>query len=72
MHSKNKSLTPSELVKKHISDPSHVITDEELKKVKVGITDEGRADEKMFTSGKEINTPIHKEAITNPYDLLDL
>jgi hypothetical protein len=36
MESKNKKLTPAELVKIHLKDPSHVITDEELQMVKVG------------------------------------
>lgn len=30
-----KELTPSELVRKHMEDPNHVITDEELRNVKL-------------------------------------
>jgi hypothetical protein len=30
-------ITPKELIKKHIADPSHKITDEELKRLVVGV-----------------------------------
>jgi hypothetical protein len=33
--STSKEMTPSELVRKHIQDPNHVITDEEFRNVKL-------------------------------------
>jgi len=30
-------ITPKELIRKHIADPSHKITDEDLKKLVVGV-----------------------------------
>lgn len=32
-----KKLTPKELIKKHILDPNHTVTDEELSEVQVGV-----------------------------------
>jgi hypothetical protein len=30
-------ITPKELIKKHIADPTHKVTDEELKRLVVGV-----------------------------------
>lgn len=30
-------MTPKDLIRKHIADPNHVITDEELKRLVVGV-----------------------------------
>jgi len=38
-------LTPSELVKRHIEDPNHVITDEELRSVKLVLDEPLRMNE---------------------------
>jgi hypothetical protein len=35
LYQQKRELTPSELVRKHIQDPTHVVTDEELKNVKL-------------------------------------
>jgi len=50
---KGGKLTPAELFQKHIKDPNHVVTEEELKNLKVGVDAE---DEKEIS--KETYTQI--------------
>jgi hypothetical protein len=33
---KDKRLTPAELIRKHIKDPGHVVTEDELRNLRVG------------------------------------
>ncbi len=37
METQKNSFTPKELVYKHIYDPNHVVTEEDLKNLKVGV-----------------------------------
>jgi hypothetical protein len=63
------ALTPAELMKKHNSNPNHIITDSEMKNLKVG-------DE--VATRKAINKEIEEKGLadqnkrrSNPYDILD-
>jgi hypothetical protein len=69
----DQSLTPKELVKKHMEDPAHVVTDEELKKVKVG--DDAVSETELENEAEEKSDEITNEDgrdddVPNPYDVL--
>ena len=65
----NESLTPKELTRKHLKDPKHIISDEEMKNLKTNPEadkelhqkEEGKLDELKNETGK--HPP-------NPYDIL--
>ena len=59
---KSKSITPGELVKKHIKDLTHVITDDELANVKVGEEGEDKAEFEKEIADKE-EEMVDKDAI---------
>jgi hypothetical protein len=62
-------LTPNQLLKKHISDPDHKVTDEELKLVKVGVDAENELEvEKRVAEKEEENHS--KPHLPNPYDVV--
>jgi len=69
---KDKGLTPRELFQKHVKDPEHHVTDEELRSLKVGdeaeseITIEKEAD----TKKDEIKSVPNNGTLPNPYDVL--
>ena len=79
MESKNKKLTPAELIKKHLNDRNHVITDEELQKVMVGVDSHSEpyknviaaADSNRETAKNEKQVTNEKN-VANPYDSLDI
>lgn len=66
-----KPLTPGELIKKHIHDQNHVVTDEELQQVKVGVDavdeSEVKKREKELEEGIE---ELKEKHAPNPYDVL--
>lgn len=39
METQKNSFTPKELVYKHIYDPNHVVTEEELKNMRIGVSE---------------------------------
>jgi hypothetical protein len=71
---KSENITPGELVKKHIKDPNHVITDDELANVKVG--EEGETDsefkKEIADKEEELENLNHKKDGTSSYDILDI
>ena len=71
---KNKIITPKDLVKKHIQDPNHVISDEEFDHVKVGEEGEDKAEVKKEIADKEeeLENLIHKKDGDSSYDILDI
>lgn len=65
-------LTPSELVKKHISDKEHVITNEELDHLKIGAEAESKDELEKEVEEKLEEDGLSDEHETNSYDLLDI
>ena len=66
------SLSPKELMRKHLNDPNHQVTDEELRNVKVGVDAE---DEQQVIEGSEkikekINTTPDNTSLPNPYSVI--
>lgn len=64
--SKDEQLTPHELLEKHLKDPNHTVTDDELKKLKVGSTSE---DTDVLKETKTKEDERH-DSPPNPYDVL--
>ena len=64
------ALTPAELIKKHNYNPGHIITDDEMKNLKVGDDAETAAELKEDIEGKEAEDDCHQHE-NNSYDLLD-
>ena len=71
---KSINITPGELVKKHIKDQTHVITDDELANVKVGEggEDEGEIKKELADKEEELQNLHHKKDGTSSYDILDI
>jgi hypothetical protein len=69
---KNNELTPEELIKKHIQDPNHIITDDEIKNAKVGeaADDEKTVDEETTRRKEEIENESPEDDLPNPYNVL--
>lgn len=71
---KNKSdkLTPHELLQKHSNDPNHIVTDVELKNLKVGAEAEDKSEVIKETDEKddEIENLPHNDSLPNPYEVL--
>lgn len=68
----NSGSTPEELVKKHILDPKHIVTDSEMQHMKVGDEAEDKKDfeEDVDSKEQEIeNTPDQQGS--NSYDILE-
>ena len=66
----NEALTPAELIKKHNSNPRHIITDNEMKNLKVGDDAETASELKAEIEEKEAEDNCHDHE-TNPFDILD-
>lgn len=66
----NEALTPAELVKKHNSNPRHIITDDEMKNLKVGDDAETASELQAEIEEKEAEDNSHNHA-NNPFDVLD-
>jgi hypothetical protein len=68
----NRKLTPAELIKKHMKDPNHVVTEEELKNVVVG--DEAMNKKELDKDAKdkkdEVDHLPHNDDLPNPYSVL--
>lgn len=66
------SLTPRDLVNKHLHDEKHVVTDEELRALKVGDSaeDEEKINEKAETRKDEIQRHQGNDTLPNPYTVL--
>lgn len=65
-----KSMTAKELIQKHIKDPNHKITDEDLNNVKVGITIEDETEISIHAKEMEEDFKGHHGEVPNPYDVL--
>lgn len=66
------SLTPAELFKKHLKDPNHHVTDEELRNLKVGVDaeDEEQVIEESSDIEEEIDHLPDNTSLPNPYEVL--
>jgi hypothetical protein len=66
----DEALTPAELIKRHNSNPNHVITDNEMKNLKVGddVEDSNELNRKVEEKEAEDNFRNHENS---PYDILD-
>ena len=66
----NEALTPAELIKKHMSNPNHKITEDEMKNLKIGndAEDEKELTRKIQEKEAEDNCHHHEN---NTYDILD-
>ena len=70
--SKEKGLTPKELIKKHLQDPNHKVTDEELMSLKVGAAAEFDNDvekEAAVIEEEARNRPA-SDTLRNPYRII--
>lgn len=68
----SENLTPRDLINKHIHDQKHVVTDDELRKVKVGASaqDERKVNEKAEIRKEEIEQHKGNDTLPNPYTVL--
>lgn len=69
----NKSMTAAELTQKHLKDPNHHVTDEELRNVKVGIEAEDEDDVSNDSNQleQEIERLHDQENIPNPFRIIE-
>lgn len=69
---KDESLTPAELMKKHMKDPNHVVTEDELRKVKVGGDAEDNKEVAKEADAKknELDHLSHNDDLPNPFSIL--
>lgn len=63
-------LTPRQLIHKHIQDPEHHITDEELKNLKIGPEADENIEKEVTEKLEEIKKEKGKD-FPNPYKILD-
>jgi hypothetical protein len=66
----NEALTPAELIKKHNSNPNHIITENEMRNLKVGndAEDNKELNREIEEKEAEDNCDNHEN---NPYDILN-
>jgi len=69
----DEKLTPEELMKKHLTDPNHVITDDEFAKLKVGIDaeDETEINKEVEEKSEERENPQRGHAVPDTYGIID-
>ena len=71
--STNKSMTAAELTQKHLKDPNHHVTDEELRNVRVGI--EAEDEEEVSKDANQLTHEIEDlsdaENLPNPYRIIE-
>jgi hypothetical protein len=69
---KGEGLTPKELIKKHLQDPNHKVTDEELKNLKVGsdAEDTTTINNEADALAEEVDDRTDSDALPNPYNVL--
>lgn len=67
-----KPMTPKELIDIHLKDPGHVITEDEIKNVTVGVQGEQKSKRKMLTKIKseELDAESKNDHTITPYDIL--
>lgn len=67
------ALTPQELVEKHIKDASHKITDDEMKRLKVGAEAESEEELQKEIENKieEIDFLPGNDSMPDAYEILD-
>jgi hypothetical protein len=65
-------LTPKELFQKHLKDPNHHVTDEELWNLKVGADaeDETEVEKESEIKKEKMDSIPHNDALPNPYEVL--
>jgi hypothetical protein len=66
----DEALTPSELIKKHNSNPKHIITENEMRNLKVGDDAEDNKELNRAIEEKEAEDNCHNHE-NNPFDILD-
>lgn len=66
----DEALTPAELIKKHNSNPKHIITENEIKNLKIGDDAEDSNELKRKIEEKEAEDNCHNHE-NNPYDILN-
>jgi hypothetical protein len=66
------ALTPEELIKKHLSNPKHIITDEEMKNLKVGNDAEEEKELEKEIDNKEAEEGYGHRHENNAFDILDV
>ena len=69
---KGESLTPKELFKKHLRDPNHHVTDEELMNLKVGADaeDETKISVESKNRKSEVENLSDSDTLPNPYNVV--
>ena len=69
---KGERLTPKELFKKHLKDPNHHVTDDELRNLKVGVEaeDEVQVNSESDVRKDEVQSFPDTDALPNPYNVL--
>jgi hypothetical protein len=69
---KSQRLTPAELIRKHLKDPNHHVTDEELSNLKVGV--EAEDDQMVSEESKKVEEEVESlpdnDSLPNPYQVL--
>lgn len=65
----DESLTPKELTKKHLEDPKHIISEEEMKSLKTDPDADKELDQKEEEKLNELKNETGKRP-PNPYDIL--
>jgi len=68
----NNKVTPAKLIKKHMKDPNHVVTEDELKKVVVGeeALETSKFDKEAEDKKDEVEHLPHNDDLPNPYSIL--
>ncbi len=67
----SEALTPADLIKKHNSDPNHIISDEEMQSLRIGLDEEDEENLKKEIDVKEEEEFGGKSHENNSYDILD-
>ena len=66
------SLSPDELLHRHLKDPNHQVTDEELRNLKVGADaeDENEVSKAADKIKEEIQQDGNNDSLPNPYTVV--
>ena len=69
---KVESLTPGELLHRHLKDPNHQVTDEEIRNLKVGADGENelQVSKQSEDKKKDIEQDGNNDSLPNPYTVL--
>jgi len=73
LEEKNKvnRLTPHELIEKHIKDNKHIITEEELKNLKVGLEAENESGVSKEINKKDDEVLSNNNNLPNPFNIVN-